>query len=333
MGEWFFMVARRIAALLLIAPLLLANAWAKSKPQSPQSSQHLTKEARLEIIRGLSAELCFARVLFPMGKKGLVLKDGKVVSPTSEEMRQMLVDFGPAVKPGDRAQITNVAIRKDSIRFEINGGPVKKQKWYQHIEVGGMGGMAPISRSNPNTNPRGSYVDLAFDGHIPSLTPEQVKQMLSPVLDFSAHSAAEAYMATLPVKVRDAIKDHKVLVGMNHEMVNYAKGRPPQKVRERDGNVDYEEWIYGQPPQEVEFVRFVGDEVVRVETMKVDGTKMVDTQKQVDVKQPTVAEKQPQQEPGARTPGAPTLRRPGEDQQSQPPLPKGGVGDGPSDPH
>ncbi|HTM88525.1 MAG TPA: hypothetical protein VL155_10000 [Terriglobales bacterium] len=327
------MVARRIAALLLIVPLLLANAWAKSKPQSPQPSQHLTKEARLEIIRGLSAELCFARVLFPMGKKGLVLKDGRVVSPTSEEMRQMLVDFGPAVKPGDRAQITNVAIKKDFIRFEINGGPVKKQKWYQHIEVGGMGGMTPVSRSNPNTNPRGSYVDLAFDGHIPSLTPEQVKQMLSPVLDFSAHSAAEAYMATLPPKVRDAIKDHKVLVGMNHEMVNYAKGRPPQKVRERDGNVDYEEWIYGQPPQEVEFVRFVGDEVVRVETMKVDGTKMVDTQKQVDVKQPTVAEKQPQQEPGVRAPGAPSLRRPGEDQQGQAPLPKGGVGDGPSDPH
>ena len=327
------MVARRSAALLLIVPLLLANAWAKSKPQTPQPSQQLTKEERLEIIRGLSAELCFARVQFPMGKKGLVLKDGKVVSPTPEELRQMLVDWGPAVKPGDRTQITTVAIRKDFIRFEINGGPVKKQKWYQHIQVGGMGGMTPISPSNPNTNPRGSYVDLTFDGHIPSLTPQQIKQMLTPVLDFSAHTAAEAYMATLPPKVRDAIKDHKVLVGMDQEMVTYAKGRPPQKVRERDGNVAYEEWIYGQPPQEVEFVRFVGDQVVRVETMKVDGTKVVDTTRQVDVKKPTVAEEQPQQEPGARTPGAPTLRRPGEDQQGQGPLPKGGVGDGPSDPH
>jgi predicted lipoprotein len=153
--------------------------------------------------------------------------------------------------------------------------------------------------------------------------------MLGPVLDFSAHSAAEAYMATLPPKVRDAIKDHKVLVGMNREMVTYAKGRAPQKTRERDGNVAYEEWIYGAPPQEVEFVRFVGDEVVRVETMKVDGTKAVDTQKQVDIKQqqPTVAQQQPQSEPGARAPGAPTLRRPGEDQQGQGPLPKGGVGD------
>jgi len=60
---------------------------------------------------------------------------------------------------------------------------------------------------------------------------------------------------------------------------------------------------------------------------------VVDTTRQVDVKKPTVAEQQPQQEPGARTPGAPTLRRPGEDQQGQGPLPKGGVGDGSSDPH
>lgn len=324
------MVARRIAALLLIVPLLLVNAWAKTNDQSSQPSGHLTKEQRLEIIRGLSAELCFARVVFPIGKKGLVLKDGKVVSPAPDDLRQLLAEWGPAVKPGDRAQITNVAIKGDSIRFEINGGPIKKQKWYQRIEVGGMGGMTPISpNSNPNTNPRGSYVDLAFDGHIPSLTPQQVKDMLGPVLDFSAHSAAEAYMATLPPKVRDAIKEHKVLVGMNREMVMYAKGRPPQKTRERDGNVAYEEWIYGQPPQEVEFVRFVGDEVVRVETMKVDGTKVVDNQKQVDIKQqPTVAQQQPQAEPGARPPGAPTLRRPGEDQQpGQGPLPKGGAGD------
>ncbi|MGE5207518.1 MAG: hypothetical protein ACM3PW_18040 [Chlamydiota bacterium] len=327
------MVARRIAVFLLLATLLPASVWAKSKDKTPQPSQHLTKQERLEIIRGLSAELCFARVLFPMGKKGLTLKDGKVVSPTPEEMQQILANWGPAVKPGDRTQITNVAFKDNFIRFEINGGPVRKPKWYQRIEVGGMGGMAPISPSNPNVNnPRGSYVDLTFDGRIPSLTPQQVKQMLTPVLDFSAHTAVEAYMSTLPPKVRDAIKEHKVLVGMNREMVTYAKGRPPQKTRERDGNVAYEEWIYGQPPQQVEFVRFVGDEVVRVETMKVDGTKMVETEKQVDIKKPTVAQEQPQPQPGQRPAGAPSLRRPGEDQQGQAPLPKGGAGDD-SNPH
>ena len=322
------MSARRIAAFLLLVPLLLANAWAKSNDQKPESSHRLTRQERIDIIRAFSAELCFARVQFPMGQKGLVLKDGKLVAPTPEQMQQMLVDYGPAVKPGDRTQITAVEFKDNYIRFEINGGPVRKQKWYQHIQVGGMGGgMTPISPSNPNVNnPRGSYVDLAFDSrHVPSLTPDQVKQMLSPLLDFTAHTAAEAYMATLPPIVRDAIKNHKVLVGMNHEMVLYAKGRPPQKTRERDGNVAYEEWIYGQPPQKVDFVRFVGDEVVRVETMNVDGTKVVQTQKQVDIRKPQVAQQQQPAEAGPRPAGAPSLRRAGEDEPSQTKLPKGGT--------
>jgi hypothetical protein len=95
---------------------------------------------------------------------------------------------------------------------------------------------------------------------------------------------------------------------MNHEMVIYAKGRPPRKVREKADEVEYEEWIYGVPPQDVDFVRFVGDEVVRVETMKVDGQKIVRVEKEVDLGAPTVAKKQEE-----RPANAPTLRRPGEE--------------------
>jgi hypothetical protein len=96
---------------------------------------------------------------------------------------------------------------------------------------------------------------------------------------------------------------------MNGEMVLYAKGRPPKRVRERDGETDYEEWIYGTPPQDVDFVRFVGDQVVRVETMKVDGQKIVRVDKEVDLGAPTLAKKKDEGRPA----NAPTLRRPGEE--------------------
>jgi len=66
---------------------------------------------------------------------------------------------------------------------------------------------------------------------------------------------------------------------MNREMVSYAKGRPPKKVREKDGETDYEEWIYGEPPQDVDFVRLVGKEVVRLETINVSGEKIIRTEK------------------------------------------------------
>jgi hypothetical protein len=118
----------------------------------------------------------------------------------------------------------------------------------------------------------------------------------------------EAYLETVSPQVKEAIKNHHVLVGMNHEMVIYAKGRPPRKVRETANEVEYEEWIYGEPPQDVDFVRFVDDEVVRVETMKVDGQKIVRVDKEIDVGAATVAKKQED-----RPANAPTLRRPGEE--------------------
>src|SRR5580698_6872661 len=98
---------------------------------------------------------------------------------------------------------------------------------------------------------------------------------------------------------------------MNQEMVLHAKGKPPKKVREREGETEYEEWIYGEPPADVDFVRIVGDEVVRVETMKVDGQKIVRTEKEVilpDRDQDKEAKKE-QQAPAK----APSMRRPGED--------------------
>ena len=45
-------------------------------------------------------------------------------------------------------------------------------------------------------------------------------------------------------------------------------GHPDSKSREREGDMPFEEWIYGQPPKDVEFVRFNGNRVIRVEECK-----------------------------------------------------------------
>src|SRR5258708_36528303 len=102
---------------------------------------------------------------------------------------------------------------------------------------------------------------VEFNKHIPEMSLAELKEILKPVLDFTVKSAAQAYTESLAENVRNAIRDHKVLVGMNKEMVTYAKGRPPQRIRDREGNQDYEEWMFGFPPQDVEFIRFVGDQV------------------------------------------------------------------------
>jgi hypothetical protein len=309
------MKSRRISALFVSVPLLTALVFAGDSPQTPK----ISKQTRLELVHLINAELVYVRTPFPMGKEGLRVKNG-VVTPSGAELQQKLAMWGPACKPGDAARISDVVFKDNFIHVEINGGPVKKEKWYQRISVGGADGSSvPVSPSDSNANARGSFVDLYFDNYVPEMTGKDLKELLRPVLDFEAKSREEAYLETVPPKVKDAIQNHKVLVGMNREMVTYSKGRPPKKVREHDGEVEYEEWIYGEPPQDVEFVRFVGDEAVRLETMKVDGQKIVKTEKEIEMEPaPKVAKKD-----DVRPATAPTLRRPGENPENKDPVEPG----------
>ena len=307
----------RYVPVVLLTVLVCASV--VSADDQKNQPAHISKQTRMDLIRAFNAELVYIRSPFPMGKTGLTLREGQV-TPNGEALQRMLAMWGPAVKPGDQARISQILVKSDRIHFEINGGPVKKQKWYQHIQFGGGGGMTSIAPSDPDANPRGSCVDLIFSGYVPELEPQQLKDLLRPVFDFNAKSAVEAYLDTLPPQIRDAIKQHQVLVGMNRDMVIAAMGRPQKKIREKDGELEYEEWIYGEPPQDVDFVRLAGDEVIRLEVMKVDGQKIVRSEKEVDLERPTVAK---DASAPVRAPNAPTLRRPGEESDPNSPAASG----------
>lgn len=282
----------------------------------PANAPPMSRETRLEIIRDFETQLVYSRTLFPMGSKGLVLKDG-VVTPNGQNLQQLLALWGPSIKPGDPAHISYVKIHDNHIHFDLNGGPIHRKKWYQHIEVSGANGASvPLSQDQSTDNPHGSYLDVYFDKYVPEMSAAQLRTFLFPVLDFNAKSKEEAYLETVPPKVKEAIKAHYVLVGMNTEMVLHARGKPPKKVREKEGDTDYEEWIYGEPPQDVDFVRIVGDEVVRVETMKVGGQKIVRTEKEIILPKPDEQKEAKKEE--ERPAGAPSLRRPGEDSEDVP---------------
>lgn len=307
---------RRRFPLLVILLIGAALALADNTPPP-----RMTKQTRQEIIRVFNSELVYVRTNFPMGKTGLKLRNG-VLTPNGDDLQHLMSLWGPAAKPGEQARITDIVIKGDYIHFEFNGGPVRKQKWYQRIQIQGAGGSTPVAPSDSNANARGSFVDVYFDKYVPEMTGPELKQLLRPVFDFDAKSPLEAYLETVSPKVKEAIQNHHVLVGMNREMVMYAKGRPPKKLRERADESEYEEWIYGEPPHDVDFVRFVGNEVARVETMKVSGEKVIRTEREVDLAPAAVAQKQAE-----RPVNAPTLRRPGEDMPEG--RPAGGINDTP----
>lgn len=305
---------RRLACLLLT--LSLAAPLFADQPKSAAAAP-LSKEARIMLIRNINAEFVYLRKPLPLGGHGVLLTPSGVILPGDMELRQLAADYGTAGKIGDRVQITDIAFKDKNIIFQINGGPVKKKKWYQKIEIGGMGGMTPVAPGPDNSKAFGSFVVLQFRDYIPNLTSDEVKKMLSPVLDFNSLSAAEAFSKSVPPALAKAVKDHKILVGMDRQSVEFAKGTPDKKVREKDDNgIPYEEWIYGTPPEEVQFVRFTGDEVTRLEIMTVDGQKIVRTQKEIDLsgQKPKPEEAKADEQ---RPANAPSLRRPGEQPEQQ----------------
>src|SRR5579863_9573467 len=83
-------------------------------PADLSQAPRISRQTRLEIIRDFETQLFYARTAFPMGYKGLKLKDG-VVSPNGEQMRQALALYGPAIKAGDPAHISFVQIKEDHI--------------------------------------------------------------------------------------------------------------------------------------------------------------------------------------------------------------------------
>ncbi len=275
------------------SPITVVTAADSSKTELPADFKPLVgldkrpkleKTTEFQLIQLFNAEIARVRKPLPLGTKDIVVTPDGAVRPGDARLNQLASTVGAAAKVGDQVKITSIVFREKSVYIEVNGGPKRKSKWYEHISISGMGGTA--GGQDPNqAAATGSAISLEFKNHVPEMNAAELRQLLYPIFDFSLKSASQVATETLPPKVQAAVKSHQVLVGMNRDMVILAKERPPQKVREKDEKGhEYEDWIYGKPPEEVVFVRFVGDEVTQVKTAKVGGEMVVKTEREIDVK-------------------------------------------------
>jgi hypothetical protein len=282
-------------------------------------SKPLSERTRQQLIRAFQADEAFAVRPLPLGTKGIILHANGGLTPSGSGYAQELEKYGISAKPGDRVVITKFEVKPDRILFEFNDGPEKHHHILQHIEVGGMGGMAPIAQDDGHV-PIGSRMMLVFTKFVPEMTASQVRGLISPMIDFSLKTPVEAFADTLPPKLKGAVLNHEVLVGMNREMVLKAVGQPDQKVREMDGQTPFEEWIYGEAPHEVQFVRFNGNRVIRLEIADVGQPPVIRDKDETDgyfagqfVRQVRLGDAPPTAPNQEHAPApAPTLRQPGE---------------------
>lgn len=218
---------------------------------------------QLLIIRGLDHEVAVAKVPLPWGKHGLRV-DGQGEVDQNEAAKE-LRDKGESVKPGMPVEITAIKFKSGRVTFEINGGGKTGGHWWQHLEIGMGPTPAPIvSNENPTTPSNGSYITVVLPKKNPRPTVEQLKSMLSEVLDFSRRTPTVLYAPSEPPQFKEAIKKHQVLIGMDRVSVLSAKGAPDRKIRQDkpDGSQE-EDWLYGQPPH-VLFVIFTDEAVTAI---------------------------------------------------------------------
>jgi hypothetical protein len=259
---------------IAVLPVMLASdapqAGGAAKPASPQSAT-LTETSKLALIRYVSGEFAKARKPIPGGKDGFVIYTDKPLNLDS--LNRTISMHGAAINTGDPTQITKLEFKEHTIIVDINGGGRPKHNWMDHIQVG-MGGTTSAPQSNTTETPdnpappgiqtgAGGTIYLQFPKTIPDLSPDDLKKLLSPFLDFGGvHSAAVQWIDTLPPEMKKAITDRRPALGMDRDEVVAALGKPDHKVRERDAEgYDTEDWIYGHPPDKTVFVHFRGDKV------------------------------------------------------------------------
>jgi len=230
--------------------------------QEAKEPTSLGPQTRLEIIRYVSGEFAKAVKPLPGGAKGFKIEVGKKLD--EKELTSAVRNHGAAASPGDTVQITALEFRAKEILVLINGGGRKKFHLREHLQVGIGGATTPPPNLDPNNG--GSTLILDYGARVPDMSADDLMHDLEPFLDFSKRrSAAVNWVDTLPPQYKQAIQDHEALVGMDHEMVLAALGRPDHKVRERDPDGhETEDWIYGNPPSRTTFVTFAGDRVIRI---------------------------------------------------------------------
>lgn len=239
-------------------------------PKGPRNAT-LQESSKLELIRYVSGEFAKATKSLPAGKEGFIVYVGKPIAV--DQLDRALATHGAAVNSGDKVQITKLDFRDHQVIVDLNGGGRGKKRLRDrfHIEMGGIPTMTTTTEQQetgpPGLQPgMGSTLYLDFGKAVPDLSPGELKQLLTPFLDFSRErSASLQWVDTLPPEMKKAIQERRAVLGMDREEVVAAIGKPDHKVRERDnaGN-DIEDWIYGQPPSKTMFIRFNGDRVTNI---------------------------------------------------------------------
>ena len=222
----------------------------------------ISRDAKFEILRTVIADQAAARVGMPFGTDGIELSDSGEVN--REKLEKEIKKNGQSIEIDKVVTVTEISFDDNKIEIELDGGGKNKKGFFDRLEVGVGSQTTPVSRDDPR-KAKGSKVVLQFSKKVPdSLTPDELKQLLSPVLDFNKRSFLKTGLESLPPEFQEAVKAKEAMIGMDRATVIMALGRPDRKIREKPDGIETEDWIYFQRGLRAQFVTFENDVVVRI---------------------------------------------------------------------
>jgi hypothetical protein len=222
----------------------------------------ISRDARFEILRTVLADQAASRIGLPFGNAGVELTDTGEIN--KKKLDEELQDSGQSIAVGKVVTLTQISFDDNKIEIELDGGGKNKKGFFERLEVGVGSATTPVSRDDVK-KAKGSKIILRFAKKVPiDLKPDQLKQLLDPILDFNKQNFLKTGLESLPTEFQEAVKAKEARIGMDRNTVIMALGRPDKKVREKTDGAETEDWIYYGRGVRTMFVTFEENVVVRI---------------------------------------------------------------------
>jgi len=228
------------------------------------ANAQLSQDTRVVILGSLIAAEAEARIPMPLGKAGVEVSSNGLVH--RDKLQKELAENSQAILPGKIVSITAIEFNDKSIEFEIDGGGTKKKNILSNIQIGVGGASTKQDEREKTSGAKGSKITLLFPNKLPKdITPDEMKDFLNPVLDFSKQSINKTGIEALPPEFQDAVKAKEARIGMDSNTVLLAMGRPNRRERDENASgIEQEDWIYNGRGRRQTFVTFERGIVVSV---------------------------------------------------------------------
>jgi hypothetical protein len=226
----------------------------------------ISRDAKYELLRTVLADTAAARMPLPFGSDGVEVSDSGEVN--KDKVAREIQKNGLAIETGKVVTVTAISFDDDKVNLELDGGGKNKKSGILdriQVGVGTNTTQVPVSPNDNTAKAKGSRIVVRFAKKVPAdLKPAQLREILSPILDFEKRTFMKTGVESLPAEFQEAVKAKEARIGMDKSTVILAMGRPNDRIRETKNGAPTETWIYKLRGQRTVFVEFADNVVVEI---------------------------------------------------------------------